>query len=940
MAEKQFLAEVEHPLIVEIYNFVAARRRRVVHRDGVRRRAVAEQPAEEPDEGEQRPVLADPARPGDRLHDRGAAGVLVPARRSGLLYCDFKPANLIQVGDGIKLIDLGGVRRVDDDVSPIYGTVGFQAPEVPADGTSVASDIYTVARTLAVLMFEFKGYQNQYVDSLPTPDEVPLFAEHDSLYRLLLRATARRPGGPVPDRPRRCALQLLGVLREVTAQADAAAPSRAARRRRCSSTPAVVDRPARVERPAAAAARPRRPDGRVAGRRHRRRSGAAARAARPGARAVAGVCDRRRAYAALELGRPAERRRDRAARCSHADPWDWRGVWLQGLAALQAGRATRRGRRVQHGLRAAARRARPEAGARPWRASSPATSTSPSGCTRVCARTDAAYVAPAQFGLARVAAAGGRRDGRRSPRSTGSRRRAAPTAMSRRKRAADPRGRRPDGGAAARRPRRGGRASSTQAAIDRRRAQPRCASRSSSAALARVVDRRADAPAAAVGGVAGRRAVAAPRARAARTARPPRPRPTAPTRIRLVDRANQVRTADAGLTATVDDLPDAAARRSADADAFCEACGGDADRHDRRGAAGGEPRATAAAATLARRPRPIRRAAATAQPARPRRSRRTRSARRAGGRASPCGGEVARRRLLRARAGRRRASARDHWTETPGDVGRRACATRASRTRATRTRWRSAGDADGSRSRVLVVCDGVTTAPDSDRASLAAARAACRAARRRRPPRRTGRRRRRGCAHWRAAARRRLPATANARGRRRRRARSATRPSRRRARSSPPCVDATTCVAVGVVRRLAAPTGCPTAAQGAQLGVDHSLGTEMIAPGVDRRGGRGAIPTFHTITRWLGADSIDPTPRVRRAASSTSPGWVLVCSATGCGTTPRPPATLAELLARARSATVRPRRRRSPSRSLRGRTSAAATTTSRWPSPAASHGVP
>ena len=37
VAERQFLAEVEHPLIVEIYNFVAARRRRL-HRDGVRRR--------------------------------------------------------------------------------------------------------------------------------------------------------------------------------------------------------------------------------------------------------------------------------------------------------------------------------------------------------------------------------------------------------------------------------------------------------------------------------------------------------------------------------------------------------------------------------------------------------------------------------------------------------------------------------------------------------------------------------------------------------------------------------------------------------------------------------------------------------------------------------------------------------------------------------------
>ena len=48
----------------------------------------------------------------------------------GLVYCDFKPDNLIQVGDAVKLIDLGGVRRIDDEESAIYGTVGYQAPEV------------------------------------------------------------------------------------------------------------------------------------------------------------------------------------------------------------------------------------------------------------------------------------------------------------------------------------------------------------------------------------------------------------------------------------------------------------------------------------------------------------------------------------------------------------------------------------------------------------------------------------------------------------------------------------------------------------------------------------------------------------------------------------------------------------------------------------------
>ena len=69
-----------------------------------------------------------------------------------------------------------------------------------------------------MLIVEFKGYQTTYVDALPPADEVPLFAEHDSLYRLLL-APARRPG----DRFRSAEemrVQLLGVLREVVADDD------------------------------------------------------------------------------------------------------------------------------------------------------------------------------------------------------------------------------------------------------------------------------------------------------------------------------------------------------------------------------------------------------------------------------------------------------------------------------------------------------------------------------------------------------------------------------------------------------------------------------------------------------------------------------------------------------------------------------------------------
>ena len=72
----------------------------------------------------------------------------------------------IQTEEQLKLIDLGAVRRIDDEEPAIYGTVGYQAPEIAEDGPSVASDLYTVGRTLAVLTFDF-GYSG--LQRLPVP---------------------------------------------------------------------------------------------------------------------------------------------------------------------------------------------------------------------------------------------------------------------------------------------------------------------------------------------------------------------------------------------------------------------------------------------------------------------------------------------------------------------------------------------------------------------------------------------------------------------------------------------------------------------------------------------------------------------------------------------------------------------------------------------------
>jgi serine/threonine-protein kinase PknG len=214
IAERRFLAEVKHPNIVQIINFVE-------HGDDGY--IVMEYVA-----GTSLRQLLDArgADSGDRFEPLPAAHAMayileiLPAlgylHEHGLLFCDFKPDNVIQTADSLKLIDLGGVYRMADDSSPIYGTPGYQAPEIAQTGPTIATDVYTVGRTLAVLCTGARGLSTRDA-ALPAPETVPLFAANDSLYRLLARATALAPDARFQD-AEEMADQLRGVLREFVAR--------------------------------------------------------------------------------------------------------------------------------------------------------------------------------------------------------------------------------------------------------------------------------------------------------------------------------------------------------------------------------------------------------------------------------------------------------------------------------------------------------------------------------------------------------------------------------------------------------------------------------------------------------------------------------------------------------------------------------------------------
>jgi serine/threonine-protein kinase PknG len=217
LAERRFLAEVEHPNIVKIFNFVDHEGLGYIVMEYVGGQSLKQILTARRDSNAGEP---DPLPP-----DQAIAYVLeiLPAlgylHDLGLLFCDFKVDNVIQTRHSLKLIDLGGVYRLDEPTSALFGTTGYQAPEIATLGPSIPSDLFTVARTLGVLCIDFRGYQSTYRYTLPPQESVPVLQRYDSLYQFLLKGTAPNPDDRFQS-AEEMADQLFGVLREVVADRE------------------------------------------------------------------------------------------------------------------------------------------------------------------------------------------------------------------------------------------------------------------------------------------------------------------------------------------------------------------------------------------------------------------------------------------------------------------------------------------------------------------------------------------------------------------------------------------------------------------------------------------------------------------------------------------------------------------------------------------------
>ncbi len=213
LAERQFLSEVAYPGIVKIHNFVKHRSGRDVADGYIVMEYVG---------GRSLKKMLDLRAP-DRIPVSEAIAFMMeilPAldylHSFGLAYNDLKPDNIMVSEDEVKLIDLGAVAAMESYGS-IYGTPGFQAPEITDTGPTVASDIYTVGRTLAALVLDMpKNANGHQLPGIPSPEDQPLLREYPALHRLLCRATDPDPRRRFPTAYAMYG-QLAGVLRMVLA---------------------------------------------------------------------------------------------------------------------------------------------------------------------------------------------------------------------------------------------------------------------------------------------------------------------------------------------------------------------------------------------------------------------------------------------------------------------------------------------------------------------------------------------------------------------------------------------------------------------------------------------------------------------------------------------------------------------------------------------------
>ena len=189
IAERQFLAAVKHGKIVGIYTFVTHEAESYIVMEYVGGRTLK---AIRRERGPLPPAEA-------MAYIQGILPAFAYLHEQNLVYCDFKPDNVMLEGEDVKLIDMGAVRRIGDPHGDVYGTAGYQAPEA-GDDPRAASDLYTIGRTMAVLLMDFDNTRT-YASALPPPNELMFVVPVAALETAGMDATANLAGSLADGAP-------------------------------------------------------------------------------------------------------------------------------------------------------------------------------------------------------------------------------------------------------------------------------------------------------------------------------------------------------------------------------------------------------------------------------------------------------------------------------------------------------------------------------------------------------------------------------------------------------------------------------------------------------------------------------------------------------------------------------------------------------------------
>ncbi|HEY7124490.1 MAG TPA: tetratricopeptide repeat protein [Ktedonobacterales bacterium] len=205
--EREFLATIKHANIVSIYDFLTIGAQGFIVMEHINGKTLEQ-------------IMEEQGRPFEAAEAiRYMLGIL-PAftylAKLGLVYCDFKPQNVMLevLKDGtqvLKLVDLGTVIKYGPKPDAVYGTPGFHAREA-IKNPSPETDLYSVCRALAYLVTQMDLGKPLF--GMPPAEHYRAFRDHPALYRLLVKGTHADPARRF-HRAEDLSDQLAGVLRQI-----------------------------------------------------------------------------------------------------------------------------------------------------------------------------------------------------------------------------------------------------------------------------------------------------------------------------------------------------------------------------------------------------------------------------------------------------------------------------------------------------------------------------------------------------------------------------------------------------------------------------------------------------------------------------------------------------------------------------------------------------